>query len=213
MNINKNEIDMNNFERNPLFNYFMSYEQPRYSITIPIDITAIYNYGEKYGNLNACFVYAITKACNAVDNFKYRIIENKLYKYDFIHAGTIFTNSSNQIKQAYIDINQSLTDFLLNYNKLNEEYFRTGKLIQKDYEQAFVELSCIKWFKFTGLNEISRNKFDCIPDITWDKIEIKNKKATVNMAITTNHALIDGYHIKLFIDELNKEINKFKIKS
>ena len=200
---------MDSFDRKGYYNYFISYEQPRYSITVPVDVTPIFNYGKQYGNLNACLVYAVTKACNAVDNFKYRIIENKLYKYDFIHAGTIFINSNNQIKQGIIDIDQPLKDFISKYNALNEEYLKTGKLIQEDYEQAFVELSCIKWFKFTGLCEISRSKFDCIPEITWDKIEFKSKKATVNMAITINHALIDGYHIKLFLDELYKEINKF----
>ena len=46
--------------------------------------------------------------------------------------------------------------------------------------------------------------------MTWDKIEIKRGKATVNMAITLNHALADGYDVHLFLEALQNEIKKFK---
>lgn len=209
MNTNKTKVDMNTFERKGLFDYFMQFSQPRYCITTPIDITSLYEYCKVNKHLNARLVYAITKACNNVENFKYFIEdENTIYKYDCLHAGNAFATNNNQIRYGIIDINQDIDNFIKEYDSVKDEIYSSCSGVRGDCEENFVGLSCIRWFKFSGMHEITYNRFHSGPEITWDKIEIKDGKATINMAIAVNHALVDGYHLHLFIDSLNEEISK-----
>lgn len=212
MNGDKEYIDIENFDRKGLFNYFLQFEQPRYCIVTKVDVTKPYNYAKTHGHFNACLVYAITKACNSVENFKYFIKDEKtICKYSCLNAGNTFMTADNQIRYGILDVMLSFDKFVENYEKMKEEIYQNGSSQLGNHEENFVGLSCIKWFKFSGMQEITKNKFHSGPEITWDMLEFEEDKAYVNMAICVNHALVDGFHIHLFLDSLKKEFEKFSI--
>ena len=212
MDLTKELINLEIYERSGLFKYISSYEMQRYSMTVEIDITPIFKYCKKYGNLNACMVYAFVNACNNVEEFRMRIENGKLYKHKFVHAGVYFSTQNKQFRQGVINIDQMLDNFIEDYQKLKEECWQTGKIIQNGFGQGIIETSCVKWYNFIGLCEIAKSRDDSIPSLTCDKVYKDGFKRKVHLAITMNHSIVDGYHIGLLIEAIKKEVEKFKSK-
>lgn len=211
MDIKKKKIDKENYVRKGIFDFMMNFNCTRFTITTEIDVTPLYKYCKKYKHFNAHMIYAIAKACNNVENFHYFTNEaGTIYRYDYIHPANIFMTSENQIRFGMIDINLPIEEFIQEYERVKNEIYTTGKRVEGNNDGNYIALSCVKWFKFSSVSESSLNKYESEPEMTWDKIEIKRGKATVNMAITLNHALADGYDVHLFLEALQNEIKKFK---
>ena len=72
---------------------------------------------------------------------------------------------------------------------------------------AEVWLSCLPWFKFTGVVP----PFDPIvtePQLIWDKYEIIDEHVYINVMIMAHHGFVDGYHIGQLIECINEELDK-----
>ncbi len=212
MNIEKKLVNKETWVRKDIFNFMMQFNTTRFTITTEIDVTCLYNYCKKHKHFNARMIYAIGKACNRVENFHYFVNEDGLvYRYDYIHPANIFMTATNQIKFGMIDINLPINEFIDKYDSVKAEILKTGKRVEDNNDGNYIALSCVKWFKFSSITESSKNKFESEPEMTWDKVKTENGKSTVNMAITLNHALADGYDVHLFLNALSNELNKISI--
>ncbi len=207
MDVKKIKIDKEKYVRKGIFDFMMTFNCTRFTITTQVDVTKLYKYCKVHKHFNACMIYAIGKACNSVENFHYFAYEDgSIYRYDYVHPANIFMTAENQIRFGMIDINLPLEDFIKEYERVKEEIYTSGKRVEGNNDGNYIALSCIKWFKFSSVSESSLNKYESEPEMTWDKVELKRGKATINMAITLNHALADGYDIHLFLESLNKEL-------
>jgi chloramphenicol O-acetyltransferase len=52
------------------------------------------------------------------------------------------------------------------------------------------------------------NPEDAIPRINWGKYVERDGRWMLNITLTPNHRFIDGYHIGLFFQILQEEINR-----
>ena len=49
---------------------------------------------------------------------------------------------------------------------------------------------------------------DSCPKISYGKVVEENEKKSMAISVTAHHGLVDGYHIGLFIEALQTELNK-----
>ena len=69
------------------------------------------------------------------------------------------------------------------------------------------------WIKFTNFKDVVNLKEkNSKPKICWDKFEQIEDEYYVNFSILVNHAFQDGYHIGLFINNLQDNINNLTMK-
>ena len=48
---------------------------------------------------------------------------------------------------------------------------------------------------------------DSCPKVSYGKLMLENGKKTMAMTVLAHHSLVDGYHMGLFVDELQKLMN------
>lgn len=201
----KNEIV--NFERKDLFWQYHNRDNPFLIVTTKIDITNIY---KNFKNYYPALAYFITMAVNKIDNFKYRYIQNKFYKFDKLNPSFTDIKPNKEIGffRCDIDFHESYNNFLEKYKSVKEKFILNGEDIIS-LEENEIWVSCLPWFSFTSLIP-PFDKNITIPQFIWDKFEFVDGKCYTNLMIMAHHGFVDGYHISLFLKELNDIISNIE---
>lgn len=86
---------------------------------------------------------------------------------------------------------------------------QTGLLDQSAETNQLIYISCLPWVDLTGCtNERDLDPDDTIPRITWGKFVSDGERKTLGMSVEVNHRLVDGIHIGLFYQYLQKAIDQ-----
>ena len=68
--------------------------------------------------------------------------------------------------------------------------------------------SSLPWVNFSGHKEPFKGDKDSIPKLAFSKMDNLGTKKEMKIAVSVNHALVDGYHVGLFNDRLQFHLNK-----
>lgn len=202
-------IDINNWSRKQLYDHFTKLQDPYFGVTIPFDVTKAYkkaktnNYSFFGVYLHACMV-----AINNVEQLKYRILEDQVVCYDTINASATILKDDKTFGFSFIDYNENLEIFLNNLELEKQRILTTDELYPPKNGLDCIHCSALPWVNFTGHKEpVSGNK-ESVPKLAFGKAVKVNDSLQINVAISANHALVDGYHIGLFSELFQKQLNK-----
>lgn len=193
--------ELKNFDRIDLFNQYHSKTNPFIILTTKIDVTNIYNKCKDY---YASIGYFITLAANKIDNFKYRYKDGKFCKYDVIRPN--FTEPFDDMNIGFFtcDLKDNYNEFMNEYKSIKQKFISNHKCYASEEEDE-VWLSCVPWFSFSSL-VTPFDKNITVPQFLWDKFSFENDKCYIDLMIMVHHGFMDGYHISLFLKELNNII-------
>jgi chloramphenicol O-acetyltransferase type A len=206
----KQQIDILNWNRKEHFEFFSNFEEPFFGITTPIDCTIAY---EKAKEMNIpFFIYYLHKtiaAVNLVENFKYRIEGKNVVLYDVIDASATIMRADKTFGFSFMKFHESLQEFNLIAQAEIERIQNTAGLFTTEFPENLIHFSAIPWINFTGLTHSRSYTFpDSCPKISFGKLMSANGKKTMSLAVMAHHGLVDGYHMGLFVDALQIELNK-----
>jgi len=206
----KQKINIDDWNRKKQFTFFSKFDNPYTGCTTLINVDNIVKYS-KNNNISfyGLMAYFVINAINKIDEFKYVLEENEIYKYDKINATFSVLTSNNQINFSRIVEFNSFNKFINDFIKAKEEA-ESGKIIS--YEVAYNKcyFTCTPWMRVTSVqNPMNYKNMDSIPRICWGKYFLQNNKYMIDFSIQVNHAFQDGYHIGLLINQLQCDIDNF----
>lgn len=211
----KKKINKEMWNRNKQFKFFSQFDSPYTGCTTIIDVDNLVRMAkENKISFYGLMTYYTIKALNEIDEFKYVLEENKIYKYDKINATFSVLKDNNQINFSrtieYSDFDKFIQDF--NNAKLEAESDKNIPYI-KDYNKCYI--TCTPWMRVTSvLNPMKYENKDSIPRICWGKYFMQDGKYMIDYSIQVNHAFQDGYHIGLLINNLQENIyNIYEVKN
>jgi chloramphenicol O-acetyltransferase type A len=205
------EIDINTWKRKDHFNFFRRMDYPIYNICFDLEISGFKTFVKQNAlSLNNSLIYLSTKSINEIENFRYRVKNGKIVLHDVIHPSfACMVDGSDLFKLVTVDFIDDIFDFNTMTNKeiiTQKDYFPMGKLKDRD---EFIFFSSIPWITFTAIDHtITFNKDDAIPRITWGKHYKKHNSIFIPYNIQVNHMFIDGYHLGIFKEKLESNIQK-----
>lgn len=203
-------IDINNWNRRDHFYHFSQSDMPMYSITTELDVTDLKRFtSENKISFYYSMIYLCTKAVNKVENLKYRIRGDKVVLHDITNPSFTYMDKNSELFKyvscEYVDNIFEFCNICKNEAEAKDFYMDSAEDEARD---DLIYFTCLPWFSFTSIShEFSLNKDDSIPRLSWGKYFERNGRIIINFNIQVNHRLVDGYHIGLFINELNKEIS------
>ena len=158
------------------------------------------------------FVYYLHKtlaAVNQVENFRYRIEGEDVFLYDEIDASATIMREDKTFGFSFMKFNEDIHEFNTIVQKEIERIQTTTGILTREYTENIIHFSAVPWVNFTGLTH-SRNfgVADSCPKISYGKVVEENEKKSMAISVTAHHGLVDGYHIGLFIEALQTELNK-----
>jgi len=180
----------------------MSLSDPYFGVTIPFDVSKAYHFS-KSNKLSffGRYLHDCMKAINAVDNLKYRIIDNEVIAYDTIHASATLMRTNKTFGFSFIEFNADLMAFISNIEKEKARIESSDDLYPPQNSLDCIHCSAMPWLNFSGHKEPVSGVVDSVPKLAFSKISETDNKIMMNVAVSVNHALADGYHLSLFAEK------------
>ena len=203
-------IDINTWSRKPHYEHFKALKDPYFAVTIPFDVTNAYHMA-KTNNISffGKYLHDCMKAVNAIDEFKLRIIDDQVIKYDMINVSATLMRANKTFGFSYIEFDDDLNQFLKNINSEKNRIENSNDLYPLRNDQACIHCSALPWLNFTGHKEPVSGELESVPKLAFSKIEHQHdERIKLNVSISVNHALVDGYHVGLFSEKFQHYLNK-----
>lgn len=206
----KQLITLDDWKRKDHFQFFSKFEEPFFGVTINIDCTLAYQQAKEKGNsFFLYYLYRALKAANAIENFRYRIIDKEVYLFDQINASATINRPDETFGFSYMDYDKNEELF---YQNAKEEIVRVQQskgLIPAGSGENVIHFSAVPWLDFTSLSHARSFTFpDSCPKISFGKITENNGKKLMSVSIHAHHGLMDGFHIGLFAENFQKLMNE-----
>ena len=202
----KQKLDLENWSRKEHFLFFSQMEEPFFGITTTIDCTKAYQEAKDLGiSFFIYYLHKTLKAANKIENFRYRITNNEIFIFDTISASATVMRENKTFGFSYIEFDASLSKFNTKAKKEIERIQTTTGLFTTEYPENLIHFSALPWVNFTSLSHARSFTWpDSCPKISFGKLIEENGKKTMAISIHVHHGLMDGYHVGLFLDELQK---------
>ena len=206
----KTIIDLKTWNRNAHFEFFSKFDEPFFGITTPIDCTIAYQNSK---NIEIpFFVYYLHKtlvAINKIDNFRLRIEGENVVLYDEINASATIMREDKTFGFSFMKYQEDIHEFKIMAQTEIQRIQNTPGILTREYPENIIHFSAVPWINFTGLTHSRKYSIsDSCPKISFGKLMDEDGKKTMALSVTAHHGLLDGYHIGLFIETLQQELNK-----
>ena len=197
------KLDVSKWKRKEHFEFFSKFDDPTFGIVSHIDCTFAYRFSkEKKSSFFAYYLHKSIIAANQIEEFRYRIQDDKVIIYDTIYATTTIARKDNTFAFSFIGYDKDFAIFETYVQKEIEETQKTtGLRLRKDSSrQDVIHYSCLPWFEFTGLKHPKNfHPKNSIPKIVFGKIFTKEEKIFLPISIEAHHGLMDGWHLGEFL--------------
>ncbi|SDD26767.1 chloramphenicol O-acetyltransferase type A [Mucilaginibacter pineti] len=204
----KHKLNLDTWERKEHFNFFKTFEEPYYGVTVNIDCTAAYNFTKTNGH--SFFLYYMHKslaAAQAIEQFKYRIEGDEVFVHDQIDAGSTIGRSNGTFGFGHIIYYPTFKEFETEAKKEIADVQSRTDLIRTDVDNI-IRFSALPWINFTSISHARAFAFpDSCPKISFGKMTDVDGKKSMPVSIHVHHALVDGLHVGQFIDRFQQLMN------
>ena len=199
-------INMAEDPRSGQFAYFRAMADPWAGITVPVDITEFRSaLGGRPFFLS--FLYALTRAANAVPEFRRRLLDGQVVEFD--RCCPSYTAMKDSGVYVYCLVDSGLLpyeDFLADGKRRQAEALRGDELVESGDPLSNFFVSCVPWLSYTSIIQPVPAPADSNPRITWGKYFRQGEQTLMPVTLLAHHALVDGIHIARFYEALDREL-------
>lgn len=207
----KQLINLEEWDRKEHYLFFSKFEEPFYGVTVKIDCTIAYQKAKENGkSFFWYYLYRSLKAANEIENFRYRIIDHNPYCFDVINASPTISRPNGTFGFGHVYYDESEEQFYQNAkNEIDRVHSNTG-LMPAVSGESLIHYSAIPWLDFTSISHARSFSFpDSCPKISFGKMIETNGQKSMSVSIHVHHALVDGYHVGLYVDRFQALMNEF----
>ncbi|WP_179006379.1 CatA-like O-acetyltransferase [Winogradskyella forsetii] len=203
-------LDKHTWNRRSHFEFFNTFVDPYFGVTFSVDVTKAYEFSqENKVSFFVNYLHATMKAINEVENLKYRINDaNEVVVFDTIHASPTILRANKTFGFTFVNYDADIFKFQTNFLNEKERVLNSNELFPPVNTVDCLHCSTLPWINFTGHKEPFKGDKDSIPKLAFSKMEKIGSKREMQIAISVNHALVDGYHVGLFNEKLQFHLNK-----
>ncbi len=208
----KTLLDLENWNRKEHFAHFCRMEEPFFGATVEIDCTKAYETAKELKvSFFLFYLHKTLVAVNAIENFRYRIADGKIYINDRIDVSATIGREDGTFGFSLIEYNPDFKIFEKNALAEIERIQNTTGLFTRSFDDDnVIHFSAIPWLNFTSLSHARSYTFpDSCPKVSFGKmITSETGKRTIAMSVHVHHGLMDGLHVGQFVDLLQDQMNK-----
>ena len=206
----KQKLDLNSWNRKEHFLFFKQMEEPFYGITTTVDCTKAYAKAKELGvTFFSYYLHKTLSAVNAIENFRYRIIEDEVYVFDVIDASATIMREDTTFGFSYMPYAENPIDFAQIVQNEIERIQTTTGVFTREYPENLIHFSALPWINFSSLSHARSFSWpDSCPKISYGKLLDENGIKSMPISVHVHHGLVDGYHVGLFLDALQQLMNE-----
>ena len=206
-------IDLNEWSRGNLFQFYIGKMRIVMSLTVDIDVKNLKLYSKKTGiPFYPLMLWVVSKVINNHDEFKYSWDnEGNLIRWDYVSPSyTDFHSDDENFTKMVTEYSDDLTEF---YGRVmaDRERYKNDRAMLDNQPLNFFDVSCLPWVKYKhfDVHVFDEGKF-LAPVVTWGKYEQTEDKLLMPLTMNIHHAVADGFHLSRFFNEVQELIDSLK---
>ena len=205
----KQLIDLDSWNRKDHFHFFSQFDEPFFGITTELNCTVAYQYCKlKQISFFLYYLYQALAAAQEIENFKYRIVDGKVYLFDQINASPTIMRPDGTFGFSYMDFSKDFEEFYTRALAVREAVQAGSGLVPAVSGENVIHFSTLPWIRFTAVSHARNFSFpDSAPKVTFGKLTILGDQRVIPVSVHAHHGLVDGYHVGLYFDELQRRLN------
>ena len=202
-------IDINTWERKQHFELFRQFQQPRYDISMELDITNFYTcIKEQKLPFTFAIMYAIASCANEITEFRYRFLEDQVVLFQTPKISFTYLNKeTNLLKNVVVEMKDNIEDFVMTAKEIaqNQKEYFTGPMGNDVYQ-----FSSIPWIHFTHISHTeSGKKNNATPMFDFGRYLWKEGRLMLPFAIQAHHSFVDGIHMGKLVESLQEYLDQY----
>ena len=212
--MNFTKIDVENWERKELFKLYTTDLKIVMNMTVDIDITSLITEikGKGY-RFYPTMIYIVSTLMNKRDEFKYYLTEEgELIKWDFVSPS--YTDFNKETEKFNKFVTEYSEDFYTFHNRAVEDMKRHKNeygFLPNQPKNTF-DITCLPWVSYKGFDlHIYGDGKSLFPIVMWGKYREENGKVLLPLTVMFHHAVIDGFNLCRFLNELQDATNAFEL--
>lgn len=205
------EVDMDTFDRRMYYEYFMEVGTTL-DVTTKIDVTtALTTCREKKLSFYGYTIYCLGEVVNKIENMRYDLVDGKLVLWDeLVPSFTSFNDVTKRFHALWMkqEMNEKACD--KEFKQLVARYKDSNHISpMRNVPRNLFNVSSVPWLPFDSMSANNRHSSTTLlPIITTGKYQAADNQVTMPVNVKCHHATMDGYHIALFFERLQIELNK-----
>lgn len=203
-------LDVTNWARRDLFEFFRRYDNPYFNICTQLDITNLYAHlrSEPSISISLALHYVALRAANEIEPFRYRLRDGKVLVHEIVHGGTIVLQPNESFNFAYFDYQTDFREFIADAQQSVDEARRENKPLNPDPSENRIHFTVLPWMSFTSFAH-ARNlgREESIPKIAFGKFFEENGRTLLPFSVEVHHALMDGLHVGRYVARVQELVD------
>ena len=202
-------IDLANWSRRELFEFFIDYTNPYFNICALVDVTELVSFvhGRPDLRISLALHYFALRVANEIEPFRYRLKDRRVIVYDVVNGGTTVLLPNESFAYAYYSYQRNFEQFVNEMGKaIDDVRTRNGELKPTQRDDVIYHTT-LPWISFTSFAH-ARNKGrgDSVPRIVFGKFTKENDRVRLPISVEVHHALMDGLHVGRYLTRLEETL-------
>ncbi len=211
-------IDLKNWNRAKLFNYYLGTDFPYIVITANIDVTKPLAFARKHGiSFNLVMVYLCNKMADSIPNYRYRFVDGKPFIIDHTRPLVNHIVPGNDI--FVIGEGPWPCDDIVEFcRKTHEAQMKAEPVSLSEVIGSNIDIinyTSVPWVQYTGfIRTVIHDGMDNAPKISFGKYfkdPVDPSKIWMPLSNQTHHGLMDGSHVGRFYNGLQQACNELEV--
>jgi chloramphenicol O-acetyltransferase type A len=205
----KTNFEVKGWEREEHFHFFKAFSQPFFNVHTEVDITNLYHHAKReHLSVFLAYLHAATEGVRATDNFLLRIEGEAVVKYNAVDISTTVLKDNKTVSFVHLPHHKQLKDFCQHATEIIAEVKTSNRLFSGYNGPDLIHATTLPWFKLNGMEHAHMNDpNDAVPKLVFGRLEFKDERIILPISVRVHHALADGYHIHLFLENMKASIN------
>ncbi|HEU0016048.1 MAG TPA: CatA-like O-acetyltransferase [Longimicrobium sp.] len=199
-------IDLESWTRREHFRLFRAYERPHFSVTVPVDVSALYasSRGEEGASFTLGVLFAAMQAANEVEAFRLRLRGEGVWCHDAVGIGCTVLRPDRTFGFAYFPHEASFTRFAADGRREMERARAATTLMdEREADDATLHATVLPWVRFTSFTNAMRRE-DSVPKLTFGRRYEEGGAWHVPVCVEVHHALVDGIDVGDFFERFQE---------
>lgn len=206
------EIDFSDDpHRRKHFEFFRRMDQPHTGVCAPVDITAfLRRIREQEEHFTTNVVYELTRAANAIPEFRRRIRHDRVVEHERVHPSfTVHSAASSVFSFCTVTYTPERNVFLARARREMERRQSEPSFEDEPGRDDFLFLSALPWISFTSVQHAMHLRpADSVPRIVWGKYYQRDGRTWLPVSVQAHHALVNGREVGQFFAFLEEKFQK-----
>lgn len=203
-------INMQTWPRRQHFELFSTFDHPHFGMNVNVDLTTFYPAAKQQGySFTVAFTYLLSRAANAVPEFRQRIRGEKVVEHEIVHPSITVLMGEDLFGFCTLEYVEDFGAFAASASERIAHAKENLTLEDEPGQDDLLFITGLPWVSFTSFQHaIHLSPADSVPRFAWGKMFEEAGVLKMPLSVHGHHAVMDGIHMARFYDHLQDYLNQ-----